>query len=300
MFENLKDRIRSLTPSGRQRIVRRNAARDAVANSRPAIVITGASRGIGKALAKRFSETGKDVVLIARDPDDLSSVVEELHSRRSCRVHAIAIDITAPNTPTDLQTELDRLGLYCDILVNNAGIGASGLFAKEDPQRLASLCSTNVSAPTVLSRQFLPAMIEREQGAILHIGSLGGIIPGPHQAAYYASKSFLIALSEALAHECIGSGVKVCAVLPGPVTTSFHAEMNADQALYTKILPQLTPDQVARSAVRGLKWGRRIVVPGLLNKFMYIALRFLPHALCIPIVAVLLRNPDSKVHSAPD
>jgi hypothetical protein len=132
-------------------------------------------------------------------------------------------------------------------------------------------------------------MLARGRGGIINISSLGGYGPGPYQAAYYASKAYVISLSEAVASEVAGSGVRICAVAPGPVGTRFHHDMQAETAPYRRLLPELTPERVARSAYLGFRLRRRVVVPGVLNMLAALALRVMPHPLTVPILGWLLR-----------
>ena len=118
---------------------------------------------------------------------------------------------------------------------------------------------------TRLTRTALPDMIARQRGGILNVASLGAYVPGPNQAAYYASKSYVVSLTEAIASEASGQGVRVSALAPGPVDTRFHHDMGADRSLYRLVLPSMTPDRVARSAYRGFMFGQRVIVPGIFN-----------------------------------
>ena len=177
---------------------------------------------------------------------------------------------------------------------NNAAIGLSGPFALHDDEQLGDLIALNVTALTRLSRKALPEMLQRRRGGILNLASLGGYAPGPHQAAYYASKAYVISLTEALAAEASGFGVRISVVAPGPVDTNFHAAMSADNALYRSLLPSLSPERVAASAYRGFIFGQRVIVPHLFNRAMQIALKILPHPLTVPRVAWLLKNRQSR------
>lgn len=141
---------------------------------------------------------------------------------------------------------------------------------------------------TRMMRAALPPMRARGTGGILNVASLGGMTPGPYQAAYYASKAFVISLTEAVGHEVRGEGVRIAVVAPGPVETNFHAAMGAEGAFYRAIVPSASPEAVARSAYRGFMLGRRVIVPGILGTASALALRLLPHALSVPMVGRLL------------
>lgn len=285
--------VRMATAWNRRKMRRTPAvstARTAVAHLTPAIVITGGSRGIGIALAHRFAAAGYRVAIIARSPEALALAATQITAATHQPVLPIACDITAPDAFAEITRALTDAGLYCDTLVNNAGIGLSGPFAKADEVALGELLALNVTTLTKLCRKALPDMLARQRGGILNIASLGGYAPGPNQAAYYASKSYVLALTEALAVESSGYGVRITVVAPGPVDTDFHASMGAESALYRKLLPSLSAEQVAQAAFRGHRLGLRVVVPHLFNRALLVALKLLPHPLTVPLVGFLLKN----------
>ncbi len=269
------------------------AAQAAVAGLKPAVAVTGASRGIGFALAEHFAKEGHDVALIARTSSDLDAAAARIRSRATpAGVLTLSLDITQAGAAARLDEWLRAAGYYVDVLVNNAGIGLAGPFAQSGPAALERLVTLNVTAPTLLMVRFLPEMLARQRGGILNVGSLGGAVPGPGQAAYYASKAYLQSLSEAAAAECSGAGVRISTLLPGPVDTGFHASMGAESSLYRQLLPSLSPQHVARAGYRGFRIGQRVIVPGLFNKLLYIAIRALPHPLTVPFVKILLNKTD--------
>lgn len=266
------------------------AARAAVAGLAPATVVTGGSRGIGLAIAHRFAADGHRVAIVARNRDALEAAATEIERRHGGPVQTIACDITASDASAIIERALRDAGLYPDVLVNNAAVGLAGAFTTHPTGEIDKLTDLNVVALTRLTRAFLPDMIARRRGGVLNIASLGAVIPGPHQAAYYASKAYVLSLSEALRSECSGQGVRIAVVLPGPVTTTFHAAMGAEGSLYRRILPALTPDAAARSAVGGFMLGRTVIVPGALNEVFYIFLKVLPHGMTVPLMRLLLRR----------
>jgi short-subunit dehydrogenase len=271
----------------------RSAARDpaalaAVTGRTPAVVVTGASRGIGRALAFRFARAGHNVAMIARGADALQEAAHAVARATNARAVPLTLDITHANATRDLDASLAAAGLYADVLVNNAGVGLAGLFSEQSEDDIAHLITLNVTAATQLMHHVLPGMLARGRGGVINVASLGGLVPGPYQAAYYASKAYLISLSEAVAHEARGRGVRIVAVAPGPVETTFHHAMHAESALYRTIVPAQTADQVARSAYRGYALGRRVVVPGVLPTLAALGVKLLPHALTVPLVSALL------------
>jgi hypothetical protein len=268
-------------------------SREDVAGLEPAVVVTGGSRGIGLAMARRFLEAGRKTAIVARSAEGLEKAAADLKALTGFDVTTIVCDISERNALDVMTATLNRSGLYLDILVNNAGIGLAGPFESHAEEDLSRLISLNIESVTRLTRGALPPMLARRRGGILNVASLGAIVPGPNQAAYYASKAYVVSLTEAIASETSGQSVRVSALLPGPVNTSFHEDMGAETSLYRFILPSMSADRVAASAYRGFMFGNRVIVPGISNLFFYVALRFLPHALTVPMVYWLLRRPKT-------
>lgn len=260
------------------------------ASTAPAVVVTGGSDGIGLAIARKFLEKGHSVALVARGAGRLAAAVQTLQgvvqSGRS--LLPVLIDVTREDAFAELNRELATNGLHFDVLVNNAGIGLGGSFAQQPAEAIDRLVALNVAALTRLTRLALDDMLTRGQGHIINISSLGGYVPGPNQAAYYASKAYVLSLSEALAEELRGSGVRVCVVAPGPVNTSFHESMGADDAFYRVVLPALSPERVALAVYRGYRFNLRVAIPGVLNRLISMSLRVLPHPITVPLTGWLL------------
>ncbi len=144
----------------------------------------------------------------------------------------LPLDVTTPDAVAKIEAALAAHGAYADVLVNNAGMGLAGPFHAHPPDDVLRLIDLNVRALSHLTRHFLPGMRVRGRGGILNVASLGGYAPGPNQAVYYASKAYVLSLTEAIAAETAGEGVRVCALAPGPVNTMFHARMGAENAFY--------------------------------------------------------------------
>ncbi len=264
-----------------------------VAGLEPAVVIVGGSRGIGLALAERFLEAGHRTVIVARNAMRLDAAAAELKATTGHEVVTILCDVCEDNAYDVIAAGVARGGLFIDVLVNSAGIGLAGSFLDQSQGDLSRLLALNVEALTRLTRAALPQMVGRRRGGILNVASLGAAIPGPNQAAYYASKAYVVSLTEAVASEVSGQGVRVSALLPGPVDTHFHEEMGAERSLYRLALPSMSAKRVARSAYRGFLFGNRVIIPGISNLFFFIALRVLPHTLTVPLIYWLLRRPEN-------
>lgn len=283
--------LHSLSDAWTRRSARPDAAAlEAVAGLRPATVITGASRGIGLALAKRFAAKGDAVVLVARHLAKLNDAVAAIKNGDQARIAVpLALDITDARAFDQVQATLKGNGLYLDVLINNAGVGLSGAFDTHTAEEIDRLVALNVAALTRFTRLALPELRARGRGGILNVASLGGFVPGPYQAAYYASKAYVISLTEAVAAECAGSGVRVAVMAPGAVNTTFHERMGSERALYRVLLPAGDADRIAASTRRDFFLGRRLIVPGLINLMFAWVLRVTPHIITVPLMTWLLR-----------
>ncbi len=268
-----------------------------------AAVVTGGSRGIGLEIARRLVRAGWTVVLVARDPERLAAAASDLSASATehtghigntgqsadYKVLTFADDIADPELPDRLAQFLTSNALICDLLINNAGIGVSGPFARLQPDRLDQMIAINISGLTRLTRRFLPGMLERRRGGVLNVASLGGYPPGPYQSAYYASKAYVISLTEALAWEIRGRGVRISALAPGPVETDFHANMGAERTGYRMFFRGITANRAARAGLHGLWLGRTVVVPGALWSTLALALHAIPRKILSAFVGLLLK-----------
>lgn len=257
---------------------------------KPVCIVTGGSEGIGRHLAAEFARGGHALLLVARTVETLEQAAAELRREHSGEVYTASVDLTAPDAVERVARVLDAHGLYADYLVNNAGIGIGGEFAGQEPQRLASLVALNVAALTALTRYFLPDMLRRAHGGVLNIASLGGLLPGPYQAAYYASKAYVISLTEALAYENAGRGVRIAVAAPGPVRTRFHERMGVNEAYYLHLPSVLTAERAARAIYSAFMCGRRVIVPGVGPSFNAFAVRVIPHFILVPFIGWLLKQ----------
>lgn len=272
------------------------AATEAIAGKAPVVVVTGGSRGIGLAIAIRFAKSGQRVALVARDATQLSAAAERVRESTGQLAIAIACDITDPAAAQTIEGRLGEHDCYLDILVNNAGAGVGGKFILRDAAAIENVIDVNVQALTRLTRIVLPEMLARGRGGIINVSSLGGLMPGPYQAVYYASKAYVISFTRALAHETSGRGVRVSCVLPGPVKTGFHDALDGDhRALYRYLLPWVSPERIAASTYRGYNLGHAMIVPGIFNAALYLVIGLLPYTLTVPLVGLLLYpGPNGK------
>lgn len=262
----------------------------AVAGLEPAWAITGGSEGLGLALAVEVARRGHPVLLVSRDPKRLAAAVNSIvATNANARIAVCALDVTNRAAAPSIDAAAMTAGFYVDTLVNCAGIGLAGTFTEHETDDIERLVDLNVTALTSLTHHALPSMLARGRGGIINIASLGAYTPGPYQAAYYASKSYVLSLTEAIAHECGGRGVRIAVAAPGPVNTTFHARMGTEHALYRYALPALSAKAAARSILRGYRLGMRVIRPGLLTTGAAFALSVVPHVVLTPCVGWLLK-----------
>ena len=237
-------------------------------------LITGASAGIGEALAREFARHGHDVVLVARRAERLETLAADLE-RHGVAAHVVAMDLADDGAPEQLWAELDDRDIAVDTLVNNVGIGTYGPFAESDRDAERTQLRLNVDVLVELSRQFLDG---RESGALLNVGSVAGFTPGPYMAGYYASKAYVNSFTQALAAEHRDDDIDVTLLCPGPTETEFQERAGmGDSAVGRYLL--YTSAQVARAGYRGLHAGETVVIPGLAMKMAVLLLRFVPRPL---------------------
>ncbi|PYS82497.1 MAG: short-chain dehydrogenase [Acidobacteria bacterium] len=241
-------------------------------------LVTGASGGIGLELARLFAADGHRLVLVARSKDKLSELSEELGDKHNVSARVLSADLARPEAPREIFDELQREGVSVDALVNNAGVGSYGLFAETDLKSELDLLQINVVALTHLTKLLLPSMIARRRGYVLNVASTAAFQPGPLMAAYYASKAYVLSLSEALANETEGTGVRVTVLCPGPTETGFVAAAKMEESkLFDRYA--MTARDVAEAGYRGMLDGKTIVIPGLRNAFVARAVGLMPRGL---------------------
>lgn len=246
-------------------------------------LITGASSGIGYELAKLFARDGYDLVLVARNSDGLRRACEEFEDSYGVSVRVIATDLGRPEAAGIVFEELERAGVHVDVLVNNAGVGTYGAFAETDLEAELALIELNILSLTRLTRLFLGNMRAKGAGRILNVASTAAFQPGPLMAVYYASKAYVLSFSEALGNELHGSGVTVTVLCPGPTHTNFRkrAGMTASRLFDWGVMDAGT---VAAVGYSGLLRNKSVVIPGLKNRCLAFAVRFLPRRLVLGVV----------------
>jgi short-subunit dehydrogenase len=255
----------------------------------PAIVVVGASRGIGRAIAKVAARERGVVVLVARSADGLAAAAADVREAGG-EAFVLELDVSAADASTHLLNLLETKNLVCDVLVNSAGYGLRGAATILPIEEQLGIIDVNIRALTDLTLRFLPAMAARRRGGVINLGSVASFLPGPNMALYYASKGFVRSFSEALHQELRGTGVTVTCVAPGPVSTEFLERSGAGRSALFRIFPKLDADYVAERAWRGFRSGRRLVVPGIAAKLAVFTAAVLPSKILLPLVSRLQRR----------
>ena len=256
--------------------------------NRPTALITGASSGIGRSLARLFARDGYDLVLVARRADALQELAAEIATAHRVGTRAFAVDLARSDGARLLHGMLEADRLAIDVLVNNAGVGLQGAFAALPVERQLEMIQLNVATLTELTGRLLPGMLQRGTGGILNVGSTAGFQPGPYMAVYYATKAYVNSFSEALAEELSGSPLRVSCLAPGPTATGFAAEAGAaDTPLFGGEV--MGVEEVARIGYDGWRAGKALVVAGRRNRLRALTVRLAPRSLVRKAVSRLNR-----------
>jgi len=236
-------------------------------------LVTGASAGLGVEFARQLSRRGHRLVLVARRKDRLEQLAKELGNAR-----AVAIDLSKGDAAARLMADVEANGEIVGLLVNNAGFGLIGRFAELDAKRERQMIDLNVGALTELCRAVAPAMIERKSGAILNVASTAAFQPGPKMAVYFATKAFVLSLTEALHEELKPHGIKVSCLCPGPTRTEFGDVAGfGGNGLFDRVA--MNAAEVVEIGLKGLDSKRAVVVTGWLNKIGAASTRFAPRSM---------------------
>jgi short-subunit dehydrogenase len=249
-------------------------------------LVTGASSGIGEAIAHKLGKAGVGMVLVARRKDRLDTIAAKYPN-----VEVIAADLTTDSgLNAVLQRLVDTVRTPIDLVVNNAGFGTSGSFSDADPQRLSNEISLNVNALTRIAHEAVRQMQPRGRGFLLNVSSIASFQPGPGLAVYAATKAFVTSLSEAMHEELRGSGIRVTALCPGLTHTEFQSISNTS-GLESKFpeFAWMSAEDVARDGLRAVADGKAICIPGLVNKSLATVSTFTPRGLARRISGLATR-----------
>lgn len=240
------------------------------------VLITGASKGIGRELAIIFAERGCNLLLAARSERELNELKLLLEKEYDVTVQTFYSDLSLPDAAQQLFEAVKSLGIDVDYLVNNAGFGDYGAFADTNWERYGKMIQLNVTALTQLTHLFVTQWRGRKKGKILNVSSTAAFQPGPMMAVYFASKAFVLSLSEAIDNELRAEGITVTALCPGPTATHFGKESRMDASQLVKNVQIADARSVALMGYRAMMKGKPVVIHGAMNKIAPFFIRFMP------------------------
>jgi uncharacterized protein len=246
-------------------------------------LITGASSGIGKALAENFAKDGYHLVLAARGVAKMQALAYDLQKRYGVTVTVIGADLETNDGAAKLHADIKAKGITVCALANNAGYGTFGEFKDSALAPELAMMQLNMNTVVVLTKLFMPDLLATK-GKVLNTASTAAFQPGPYMAVYYATKAFVLSFSEAIAAELEGTGVTVTALCPGPTASGFQdkADMGASALVKGKKLP--TADEVAAAGYKAMQRGQRVYIPGAMNWLMAQSLRITPRNMVTSMV----------------
>lgn len=251
-------------------------------------LITGASSGIGKALASEFAKDGYNLVLAARGVAKMQALADDIQRRYKVTVTVMGADLETHEGAARLHADIKAQGITLSALANNAGYGTFGEFSTSALMPELAMMQLNMNTVVSLSKLFLPDLIATK-GKLLNTASTAAFQPGPYMAVYYATKAFVLNFSEAIAAELEGTGVTVTALCPGPTASGFQdkADMLDSALVKGKKLP--TSEEVAAAGYRAMQRGQRVYVPGTMNWVMAQSVRFTPRNIVTMMVKMMSR-----------
>jgi len=252
-------------------------------------LITGASAGIGHELSKIFARHGYHLVLVSRNRQRLETLAGEIEENSRVRAAVIAKDLSESSAPQALYDELLARKIDIHVLVNNAGFGTNGKFTDFSVDAHSRLIQLNIASLTILCKLFGTDMVRKRSGKILNVASTAAFQPGPFMSTYYASKAYVLMFSEALHSELSGDGVGVTTLCPGPTKTEFFQRNEMTGTKLSSSPHIMKPADVARAGFEGLMRGKRVVVPGIVNKVLALSVRLFPRSVAAAIAGSLNR-----------
>ena len=253
-------------------------------------IITGASSGIGKEMATLLAQKGYALLLVARSLPALQSLAAELRKTFGLPVEPIELDLAQPDAARRLDAILTEKGITVEVLINNAGVGYYGTFTEQEPGRLEAMMTLNMQTPAMLTQLFAQRMLATGKGYILQVASTAAFIPMPRLALYAATKGFLLQLSLALHAECHKGGVIITTLCPGPTRTKFFEAASFTNGLSAMELLSMSSKSVAKAGIKGLFAGKRVVIPGMVNKLTSWSSNFTPSSLLVAATDQMMKR----------
>jgi short-subunit dehydrogenase len=240
-------------------------------------LITGGSEGIGLELAKLFAEEKNNLIIVAKNKDKLIKIKNDFETEYMVKVEVIQCDLSVNKAWKQIISFVEEKNFIVDNLINNVGIGSFGFFHEANNDFEEKLINININTLTNLTKYFINDMVKRGNGAILNVASTAAFVGGPKMALYYASKAYVLSLTEALHDEVKDLGVRVSCLCPGPVKTSFQEKSGIRKSEKAKKY-LMTANKVAKEAYLGFLKGKVIIIPGYKNKLLVLVNKLIPRA----------------------
>ncbi|MDS0525377.1 SDR family oxidoreductase [Clostridium sp. SHJSY1] len=246
-------------------------------------LITGGTEGLGMELAKLFAKDKHNLIIVARNEEKLSKVKNNIEKEFNVEVETLSVDLTVNNSCEEVYRFVEKNNFVVDNLINNAGVGSFGFFHESNIKREEKLIQININSVTKLTYYFLKSMIKRNCGGILNVASTAAFSAGPKMNTYYASKAYVLSLTESIYEEVKEYGVKVSCLCPGAIKTNFQSKAGIIKNDKSKSLLMSSKD-VAEIAYKDFNKGRVIIIPGIKNKLLVFGNKLLPRSLVRKIV----------------
>lgn len=253
------------------------------------VLITGTTSGIGKAFAEKFASMGNNILLVSRDRQKLEQQQLYLQNRYHVTVNYIAYDLAKEDAADLVMEQIDKWNIPIDFLVNNAGFNECGLFSKTDINKEIKMIDLHIRFITQLTKHILTIMEQNNYGHILNVGSTGSFIPSPSDAVYSATKAYIMSFSNALYGEYRNTGIKITLLCPGATETEFARKANIEQTLLFKFAV-MKPDQIVKIAYPKIVKGKRLIIPGLYNKFLIFCTKIMPIDITNKLTMIMMCN----------
>lgn len=239
-------------------------------------LITGATSGLGYEFSKIFAQNGNNLILIGRRLEKLQEIKKELENLNNIKIEIISVDLSKKESVDYIYDFVNKKNIFVDNLINNAGFGSYGAFYKVEEAKDLEMIDVNIYALTKLIKKFLPSMIEKNKGGILNVASTAAFAPGVNMSVYYATKAYVLSLTEALYEECLGYNVKIMALCPGAVKTEFQEIAKVEKSDISKN-NLMDAAYVVKKAYEEFTYKKSVLlVPGFKNKLLVQAVRFMP------------------------
>ncbi|MEH1839883.1 MAG: SDR family oxidoreductase [Nostoc sp.] len=248
------------------------------------VLITGAANGIGYQLTQIFALHSYNLVLVDKNEQKLTEILDEFPEKFGIFVKIFAQDLSIPTSPEEIFTELQQASIKIDVLINNAGFDTYGAFNETDLTTELKMLQVNIVSLTHLTKLFLKDMVEQNYGKILNVASVAAFQPGPLMAVYFATEAYVLSFSEAIANELEGTGVSVTVLCPGPTASEFQQTSAMEYSKIPNVNKMMDTQTVARIGYRGLMKNKTVVVPGMRNKILTESVRFTPRNLVTKVM----------------